>query len=157
MNTIIYMTTGKFIPPTVNMSQSRIYLKSITYNLSMRCVPHDNGFHYLWERKNNNLMQRAHGMYSSELTIANLQPEDSGEYRCIISNATGTITSSYSKLIVRSMYKVLYVKKICACVYSRIKKGMYYNYICCKNYSTYFILITLHTTHYYTKLLYKCY
>ena len=85
------------------MSQSRIYLKTNTYNLSMRCVPYDRGFYYLWEKMNNNLTARAHGMYSYELAISNLHPEDSGEYRCIISNATGTIASNYSKLIVRSM------------------------------------------------------
>ena len=46
-------------------------------------------------------------MYSSKLTITNLRPEDSGEYRCIISNATGNIASSYSELIVRGMYIIL--------------------------------------------------
>ena len=89
------------------MSQSMVYLKINTYNLSMRCVPHVKGFHYLWEKKNNDLTRRGHGMYSSELTITNLHPEDSGEYRCIISNATGNIASSYSELIVRGMYIIL--------------------------------------------------
>ena len=70
----------------------------------MRCVPHVKGFHYLWEKKNGDLTTRGHGMYSSELTINNLRPEDSGEYRCIISNTTGNIASSYSELIVRGMY-----------------------------------------------------
>lgn len=120
MTVVIYMITGKFIPPTVNMSQSQVYLKSITYNLSIGCVPHDEGFNYVWERKNNDLVPRAHGIYSSELTIVNLQPEDSGEYRCIISNATGTMASSYSKLIVRSKYVHSSVCKImmniCVCV-----------------------------------------
>ena len=86
------------------MSQSRVHLKTDSYNLSMRCVPYEKGFRYLWERMNDDLIPRAHGMYSSELTIINLRPEDSGEYRCIISNATGTIASNFSKLIVKSTY-----------------------------------------------------
>ena len=103
------------------MSQSRVYLRTSTYNLSMRCVPHEEGFHYLWEKMNNDLTPRAHGIYSSELTIINLRPEDSGQYQCIISNATGTIASSYSKLIVRSTYIYIYI----------------YIYICMINVCTY--------------------
>ena len=92
-----------FIPPTVNMSQSRVHLKVNNYNLSMRCAPYKKNFYYLWEKKNSDLTPKAQGMYSSELTIVNLQAEDSGEFRCIISNATGKVASSYSKLIVTSM------------------------------------------------------
>ena len=94
---------GKFITPTVRMSQSRVHLKVNTYNLSMRCIPHEKEFQYLWEKKNSNLPHKAQGVYSSELTIVNLRPEDSGEYRCVMNNATGRIASSYSKLIVTSM------------------------------------------------------
>ena len=91
------------------MPQSRVNLKVNTYNLSMKCIPHGKDFQYFWEKKNNNLPPKAQGMYSSELTIVNLQPEDSGEYRCIMSNATGRIASSYSKLIVTSKYIYLYI------------------------------------------------
>ena len=91
------------------MSQSRVHLKINTYNLSMRCITHEKDFQYLWEKKNGNLPPKAQGVYSSELTIVNLRPEDSGEYRCIMSNATGRIASSYSKLIVTSMYIYMYI------------------------------------------------
>ena len=86
------------------MSQSRVHLKVNTYNLSMRCTPHEKDFQYLWQKKNSNLPPKAEGVYSSKLAIVNLRPEDSGEYRCIMSNATGRIASSFSKLIVTSMY-----------------------------------------------------
>ena len=82
----------------------------------MRCVPHVKGFHYLWEKKDNDLHRRELGIYSSKLTITNLRPEDSGEYRCIISNATGNIASSYSKLIVRGMYLILCINGEYVCV-----------------------------------------
>ena len=68
----------------------------------MRCAPNEKNFNYLWQKKNNDLIHRAKGIHSSELTIINLRPEDSGEYRCIVSNSTGRIASSYSKLIVTS-------------------------------------------------------
>jgi len=84
------------------MSQSRVYLNINNYNLSMRCIPHDDGLHYVWEKKNSNILSRVQGVYSSKLTIINLRPEDSGDYRCIVSNATGRVASSYSKLFVRS-------------------------------------------------------
>lgn len=106
---------GKFIPPAVNMSQSKVYLKVNTYNLSMKCIPHKNSFHYVWEKKANNFPLRVQGVYSSELTIVNLQPEDSGEYRCIMSNATGRIASSYSKLIVISMYNYINYMYVYTC------------------------------------------
>ena len=70
----------------------------------MRCVPYKKNFYYLWEKKNSDFTHKAQGVYSFKLTIYNLQQEDSGEYRCIMSNATGRIASSYSKLIVTSMY-----------------------------------------------------
>ena len=91
------------------MSQSRVHLKINTYNLSMRCITHEKDFQYLWEKKNGNLPPKAQGVYSSELTIVNLRPEDSGEYRCVMSNATGRIASSYSKLIVTGTYVHIYV------------------------------------------------
>ena len=77
--------------------------------MSLRCIPYEKNFDYLWEKKNNNLPPRAQGVHSSELTIINLRPEDSGEYRCIVSNATGRVASSYSKLIAISMYIRSYV------------------------------------------------
>ena len=89
-----------FIPPTVKMPQSIVYLKNNTYTMSMSCIPYEKNFNYLWERKNDNLPFRSQGVYSSELTIINLRPEDTGEYRCIVSNATGRVASSYSKLII---------------------------------------------------------
>ena len=76
--------------------------------MSMNCIPHEKSFKYLWEKKNSILPPRAQGVYSSELTILNLRPEDSGEYRCIMSNATGRVTSSYSKLIIISMTYINY-------------------------------------------------
>ena len=66
----------------------------------MTCMPHSNNFNYLWKRKAALLPSRAQGIHKSHMTITNLMPEDSGEYRCVLSNATGTISSDYFKLSV---------------------------------------------------------
>ena len=72
--------------------------------LSMNCEPHKDSFQYLWEKRHDGLPIRAQGVYSSELTINNLKPEDSGEYRCTVSNTTGRVVSKYSKLTVIRKY-----------------------------------------------------
>ena len=61
---------------------------------------------YKWEKRNSDLLNsRIDGVNSSTLTILNLRPEDVGEYRCLVSNATGRITSDYAKLEVQGMTK----------------------------------------------------
>ena len=75
-------------------------LKWNDFTLSMACIPHENSMEYLWERKAGLLPSRAQGIHTSHMTITNLMPEDSGEYRCVLSNATGTIVSDYFKLTV---------------------------------------------------------
>ena len=70
------------------------------YNFSMKCGTGSGKFNYTWEKKSGKIPLRAKGVDSSHLTIFNLRPEDTGEYRCTISNSTGRITSYYTKLIV---------------------------------------------------------
>ena len=68
------------------------------YNLTMKCLPNNNNFNYAWVRKNTVLPSRAKGANTSQLTIINLRPEDSGEYQCAMSNSTGTIIAPISLL-----------------------------------------------------------
>ena len=72
--------------------------------LSMKCTFYTNGFEYKWEKKNERNISRAQGINSRQLTITNLKPEDSGEYRCILSNSTGVIMSDYSLLTVKGLF-----------------------------------------------------
>jgi len=67
----------------------------------MQCLPNENSLHYIWKKKNDQLPSRALGVNSSQLTIVNLKPEDSGYYQCIASNSTGTISSNYSMLHIK--------------------------------------------------------
>ena len=66
----------------------------------MKCGANNGQFNYTWEKKRGIISSRAKGVHSSQLTIFNLRPEDAGEYRCMISNSTGKITSQHSKLII---------------------------------------------------------
>ena len=78
------------------MTVSVVKLTINNYNLTMKCLPNKNNFNYKWMRKNNVLPSRAKGVNTSQLTIIDLKPEDSGDYQCVMSNSTGTISSNYS-------------------------------------------------------------
>ena len=80
------------------ISLSPVFLTKNDFNLSMKCMPDDNTFNYTWERKLDLLPSRVQGINTSSITIVNLVPKDSGEYRCVLSNSTGTIASKYFKL-----------------------------------------------------------
>ena len=67
----------------------------------MKCLSNMNNFNYLWIKKNDVLPSRAQGVNSSQLTIVNLKPEDSGDYQCVMSNSTGTISSIFSTVNIR--------------------------------------------------------
>ena len=84
-----------FPSPLINLSIN-------TFNLSMKCIPHDARFQYsyTWEKLDGKFPLRAQGINSSLLTIINLRTEDKGMYRCIIRNFTGKISSNYSMLTV---------------------------------------------------------
>ena len=75
--------------PVVNLTINK-------YNLTMKCVSNLRNLNYKWIKRNDILPSRAQGVNTSQLTIVNLIPEDSGDYQCIMSNSTGTISSNFS-------------------------------------------------------------
>ena len=77
------------------------------YNLTMKCLPNNNNFNYAWVRKNEAVPSRAKGANTSQLTIVNLKPEDSGDYQCAMSNSTGTISSNFSTISITGKNKEL--------------------------------------------------
>ena len=79
--------------PVVNLTVNN-------YNLTMKCLPDNSKFNYKWIKKNETLPLRAQGANTSQLTIVNLKPEDSGYYQCVMSNSTGTISSNFSTVYV---------------------------------------------------------
>ena len=66
------------------------------YNLTMKCISSLKNLNYKWIKKNDVLPSRAQGVNTSQLTIVNLKPKDSGDYQCVMSNSTGTISSNFS-------------------------------------------------------------
>jgi len=66
----------------------------------MECIPDRDGFFYKWEKINGIFSSRVQGIYSSQLIVYNVTPEDSGDYRCIMSNSTGIIVSNYKAITV---------------------------------------------------------
>ena len=79
------------IDPVVNLTVNN-------YNLTIKCSPNKDNFNYKWIKKNDVLSSRAQGVNTSQLTIVNLKPEDSGDYQCIMSNSSGTIRSNFSAI-----------------------------------------------------------
>ena len=74
------------------------------FNMSLKCIPDQQDLNYVWEKRSDNLPSRAQGVHLSTLTVINLQPEDSGEYRCVVSNSTGRIASEYQPVTVKGVY-----------------------------------------------------
>ena len=69
----------------------------------MKCLSYKINFDFKWEKKNNKLPIRAQGVNSQQLTIINLNPKDSGEYRCIVSNSTGILASDYLLVTIKGL------------------------------------------------------
>ena len=88
------------IYPVVNLSVNN-------YNLTMKCLSNMNNLNYKWIKKNDVLPSRAQGVNSSQLTIVNLKPKDSGDYQCVMSNSTGTISSKFSTVNIRGKKRKL--------------------------------------------------
>ena len=82
--------------PPVVMTVPVVNLTINNYNLTMKCLPDKDNFNYKWIKKNEVLPLRAQGVNTSQLTIVNIKPQDSGDYQCVMSNSTGTITSNFS-------------------------------------------------------------
>ena len=102
---------GLSVKPTVEMIPGKLIQLTVNnFRLLMKCVPHGDHFAYKWEKKNEKSIPRSQGINSRLLTITDLRPEDSGEYRCIARNSTGTILSDYSLLTVKgmTMYLTMY-------------------------------------------------
>ena len=93
------------IPPIV-ITIPEVNLTVNNYNLTMKCLPNNNNFNYKWIKKNN-LPSRAQRVNTSQLTIVTLRPEDSGDYQCVMSNSTGTISSNFSTVSIRGKNKDL--------------------------------------------------
>ena len=67
----------------------------------MQCGEYVKGFVYKWEEKYEKVTL---GVNSHQLIITNLKPDDSGDYRCVMSNSTGKVFSDYISLNIIGTY-----------------------------------------------------
>ena len=74
-----------------------IKLVNDTTNVSLSCEA-DGATSYNWERQSGSISYDAIGVNTNNLTIINLQPKDAGNYRCVATNASGSIASDYAQL-----------------------------------------------------------
>lgn len=74
----------------------------------MQCGFYNKDFNYQWEKNNEKIHLRVQGIKSHELHITNLKPDDSGEYRCAMSNSTGIIFSDYLLITVKGMLNLFH-------------------------------------------------
>ena len=96
-----YICLGPPPPPIIIVVPGPVvHLTVNNYNLTMKCLYHMNNFNYKWIKKNDVLPLRAQGVNTSQLTIVNLTPEDSGDYQCVMSHRLGAISSNFSTVII---------------------------------------------------------
>ena len=96
---ILLLHLDPFEPPIIMVIPGPVVNLTVNdYNLTMKCLPDKNNFNYKWIKKNDVLPLRAQGVNTSNISIVNLTPEDSGDYQCVMSNRTGTISSNFSTI-----------------------------------------------------------
>ena len=90
-------------PVVVVQPGQLINLTVYNFNLSMQCGHYNKDFDYHWEKKDEQIHLTAQGINSHQLKVSNLTPNDSGEYRCAMSNSTGKIFSDYILMTVKGV------------------------------------------------------
>jgi len=61
----------------------------------------DGATSYNWERQSGSIPSGTTGVTTNTLTIINLLPEDSGNYRCVATDASGSSYSEYATVIAK--------------------------------------------------------
>ena len=105
------------LPPVItkNPAATSLFLMSNFTNVSFSCEA-DGASSYYWERQHDSVPPTASGVNTSTLTITNLQPKDTGYYRCVATNGGGSTESKYAKLTINGgayvqniKYKALHI------------------------------------------------
>ena len=76
-----------------------INLVNDTTSVSLTCEA-DRASSYRWERRNDVIPSDSTGVHTNTLTFINLQPEDTGNYQCVATNASGSSESNYANLTI---------------------------------------------------------
>ena len=76
-----------------------ITLTNDTTSVSITCEA-DGASSYNWERQNGVIPSDSTGVNTNTLTLINLQPEGTGNYRCVATNASGSGESNYANITI---------------------------------------------------------
>ena len=87
--------TGYFKPTITVHSSNNLIVKSDDepVNLTLTCMGSE-GSSYYWEKEDDNISSNAIGVNTSNLTFIDADPEDTGNYRCVVSNNCSVISFS---------------------------------------------------------------
>lgn len=80
-----------------NPVDKMIKIDNNTESVSFTCEA-EGATAYRWEKQGGDFSSDATGVNTNVLTIHNLQPDDTGYYRCIACNASGSSFSEYAIL-----------------------------------------------------------
>ena len=85
--------------PVITIDPVDILIKddTSTTNVSFTCEA-EGATSYKWEKQSGNISSNATGVNTTVLTINSIQPDDIGRYRCVATNASGSIYSEYAML-----------------------------------------------------------
>ena len=78
----------RYFKPSISInSSSNVIIKSSdeSVNLTLTCVANEASSYY-WEKENGNIPLDTIGVNTSSVVFNDVQPEDSGNYRCVITN-----------------------------------------------------------------------
>ena len=85
-----------------NPNRTLIILKDNFTAVSFTCEA-DGATSYYWERQHGSIPLSAIGVNTSNLTLINLRLEDTGNYRCVGINGSGSTESEYATLTFEGM------------------------------------------------------
>ena len=88
-------------PPYFTMSPSNQTVTA-NHNVKLSCKA-NNTLSYIWDRQNGSIPSGATGRNTDTLILVNVQPKDSGSYRCVATNNYGTNISDYATVIIKSI------------------------------------------------------
>ena len=82
-------------------------LSSDSYNVTLRCEANGT-LSYIWDRQNGGIPSGSIGKNTNTLTLIDVQPEDSGNYRCVATNRYGSKMSDYTKITINGMLSFIW-------------------------------------------------
>ena len=89
-------------------SNQTVELSTNNHNVTLSCKA-NNTLSYIWDRQNGGVPSGAIGRNTNTLILINVQPKDSGSYRCVATNNYGTNVSDYAAVIIKSISHIAHI------------------------------------------------